>query len=212
MIEKKCSINTSYGIMNYLVHIPKNLKDGLPILLFLHGIGERGNNIDDIKRYSFPAYISEMNLPYVTICPQCSNNNFWDYHLREIEIILKNVIDEYKCDKNRICIMGSSMGACGAWNYIMERPDLFKCLVSASGRVGLPIDENMNKILDKSFFISHGTDDDIIDCSNSIEIYDKLIKLGAKDVTLKLIEGGNHYVCSTIYKDEEVYKWLSKKL
>ena len=39
-----------------------------------------------------------------------------------------------------------------------------------------------------------------------------LIKLGAKDVTLKLKKGGDHYVCSTTYKDPEVYKWLRKKL
>ena len=212
MIEKKCSIDTDYGKMNYLIHHPKDMKEKLPVLIFLHGIGERGDNIDDIKRYSFPAYISDMEIPYVTICPQCSKNNFWNYHLRDIEKILDKTIEEYKCDRNRVCIMGSSMGAIGAWDFMMERPELFKCLISASGRVGMLIEETVSKITDKSFLIYHGTKDDVIDYKNSVEIYDMLVKLGAKDVTLKLIEDGNHYVCSTTYKDPDVYKWLVKKL
>lgn len=212
MLEKKCKLKKENYEINYIVNYPRNMKDNLPIILFLHGIGERGSNIDDIKRYSFPNYIVDMEIPYICISPQCLENNFWDYHLRDIEEILQQVIIDYKCDKTRICIMGSSMGACGAWNYIMQRPNLFKCLVSASGKAGLPIKENIDKIVNKSFLIYHGTDDDVIDCKNSIEIYDKLIENGAKDVEIKLIKGGNHYVCSTAYKDPYLYKWLVKKL
>ena len=212
MLEKKCKLIKENYSMNYIINYPEKLTERMPVLLFLHGIGERGKNVDDIKRYSFPNYILNMNIPYVCISPQCLENNFWDYHLRDVEEILERVINEYSCDKSRVCIMGSSMGACGAWNYIMQRPELFKCLISSAGRASLPIKENIDKIADKSILIYHGLKDDIIDYKNSIEIYDKLIESGAKDVELKLIEDGNHYVCSTAYKDPYVYKWLVKKL
>ena len=212
MEEIKCVLEKENYKMNYIVNYPKDFKKNLPVLLFLHGIGERGSNIEDIKRYSFPNYIGKMDIPYICICPQCLDNNFWEYHLRDIEEILEIVINEFQSDKNRICIMGSSMGACGAWSYIMQRPNLFKCLVSASGRASLPIDENIKRIVDKSFLIYHGTNDDVIDYKNSIEIYDALINNGASDVELKLVENENHYLCSTAYKDPYVYKWLRKKL
>ena len=212
MIQKKCSMDTDYGKMDYLIHHPSDMKENLPILIFLHGIGECGDNIDDIKRYSFPAYIDNMEIPYVTICPQCSRDHFWNYYLRDIERILDKTIKEYKCDRSRVCIMGSSMGAVGAWDFIMQKPELFKCLISASGRAGMLIEETVSRITNKSFLIYHGTCDDIINYKNSVEIYDVLVKLGAKDVTLKLVDGGNHYICSTTYKEPEVYKWLVKKL
>ena len=212
MFEKKCSLKKDGYEFNYIVNYPERFEVNLPVLLFLHGIGERGNSIDDIKRYSFPNYISNMDIPYVCISPQCSNNNFWDYHLRDVEEVLKKVIEEYSCDPDRVCIMGSSMGACGAWNYIMQRPDLFKCLISASGRAGLPIEENIKRIINKSFLIYHGTCDDVISYTNSIEIYNALKRYGAKDVELKLIDGESHFVCSTAYKDPNLYKWLRKKL
>ena len=212
MIEKKKSINTNYGKMDYLVFYPEQLNDNSPIILFLHGIGERGDDIEDIKRYSFPAYASELDLPYVCICPQCSSNNFWEYHLRDVEEIIRKTIEEYNCDGSRIAIMGSSMGACGAWNYMMQRPELFKCLISASGRAEFLLKETIENIIDKSFLIYHGTNDDVIDYHNSVDIYEALKEAGAQDIELKLIEDGNHYVCSTTYKDPYVYKWLEKRL
>ena len=212
MLEKKCKLIRDGYEFNYIVNYPKEFECNLPVLLFLHGIGERGKNIGDIKRYSFPNYIGEMDIPYICISPQCSENNFWDYHLRDVEEVLKAVIDEFCCDSTRVCIMGSSMGACGAWNYIMQRPELFKCLISASGRSGLPIEENVKKIINKSFLIYHGTEDNVISHTNSIEIYNALKRCGAKDVEMKLIDGEGHYLCSTAYKDPYVYKWLRKKL
>ena len=212
MIEKRKSIDTSYGKMNYLLFYPEELKENIPMVVFLHGISERGTDVNDVKRYSFPAFIQDLDVPYVCICPQCSENNFWEYHLRDVEEIINKTIDEYHCDGKRIAIMGSSMGACGAWSYMMQRPELFKCLISASGRVALPIKENIDKIIDKSFLIYHGTSDDIIDYHNSLEIYEALLEAGAKDVKLQLVEKGDHYVCSNTYKKPYVYRWLKDRL
>ena len=188
------------------------MKENLPIIVFLHGIDERGNNLSDIKRYSLPNYIDNMELPYVVLFPQCHENYFWDYHLRDVLNVLDDVIDTYKCDKDRVCIAGSSMGAVYSWSYIIQRPDVFKCLISSAGRCPFPVKKNLELIKDKSILMYHGTNDDIIDCKNSIELYDELKRIGAKDIELHLVENGNHFVCSEAYKDPYVYKWLSKKL
>lgn len=55
--------------INYIVYYPKEKKDNLPLLLFLHGIGERGKNISDIERYALPKYMNRFNIPYIVIAP-----------------------------------------------------------------------------------------------------------------------------------------------
>ena len=198
--------------INYIVYYPKEKKDNLPLLLFLHGIGERGKNVFDIEKYALPKYMNRFDIPYIVIAPQCSDNNFWDYHLRDVEKILKDVYKIYKYDKNRVCILGSSMGAFGAWNYIMMRPELFKGIVSVSGGIMLPIGNTLSKIKDKAILIYHGDKDDVIDVSKSIEAYNKLKSIEAKNIEQKIIENDNHFLTSHAFKDKYLYEWLERNI
>jgi len=198
--------------MEYLIHIPNKYNGSLPMILFLHGVGERGNRIDDIKKYALPKYINKLEVPYIVISPQCHKPYFWDYHLRDVEQIIKEVSKKYNGDKNRICIMGSSMGAFGAWNYIMQRPDLFKCIVSVSGGAMLPIYDTIGLIKNKSILIYHGNNDSIVDVNKSIEIHNILMEQNAKDVELKIIEGETHFLSSHAFKDSYIFEWLDKRI
>lgn len=198
--------------MKYIVYTPKMLKDSMPCILFLHGIGERGNNILDIERYSLPSYLNEFDIPYIVIAPQCHENNFWDYHLRDVEKILNIEEKIYNFDKSNIFVLGSSMGAFGAFNYIIQRPEIFRGIVSASGGIMLPVKENLNRIKDKPILMYHGKEDDIVNVKSSILAYEKLKEVGASNIELKLIDNEKHYVCSTTYKEPYVYKWLCKNL
>ena len=96
--------------MNYAVYFPNKNPYNLPLLLYLHEIGERGEKIEDIEKCALPKYMNEFDIPYIVLAPQCTDNNFWDYHLRDIEEILNEIYKEYKYDNKRVCILGSSMG------------------------------------------------------------------------------------------------------
>ena len=183
MLKKYCKLNDSnFCNINYIVYAPETKESDLPLLLFLHGIGERGNKVEDVEKYALPKYMNKFNIPYIVVAPQCTNNNFWDYHLRDVEKILEEVYKEYKCDKNRVCILGSSMGAFGAWNYIMSRPELFKGIVSVSGGIMLPINQTLSQIKDKAILIYHGNNDDVIDVNESIQAYNKLKNIDSKNI------------------------------
>lgn len=213
MLKKYCKLNiNNYYKMNYILYLPKEIKTDLPVLLFLHGIGERGDKVSDIEKYALPKYMNKFDIPYIVIAPQCSNNNFWDYHLRDVEQILEEVYNEYKYDKNRVCILGSSMGAFGAWNYIMSRPNLFKGIVSVSGGIMLPIKETLLPLKDKNILIYHGTCDDVIDMSESINAFNKLKNIETQNIELKLIENDNHFLSSHAFKDKYLYDWLNKNI
>ena len=212
MLKKYCKVQSDCCNINYIVYFPEEKKEKLPLLLFLHGIGERGDNIEDIEKYALPKYMNRFDIPYLVVAPQCTANNFWDYHLRDVEKVLEEVYQKYHYDKDRVCILGSSMGAFGAFNYIMSRPDLFKGIVSVSGGIMLSIQETLLPLKEKAILLYHGSDDDVIEVEKSISAYQKLQEMGAKNVELKIIEKDNHFLTSHAFKDEYLYEWLEKNI
>lgn len=213
MLKKYYKFNESNCCdINYIVYLPEIIDKDMPLLLFLHGIGEREKNVEDIEKYALPKYMNEFDIPYIVVAPQCNNNNFWDYHLRDVEKVLEKVYKEYKYDKNKVCILGSSMGAFGAWNYIMSRPDLFKGIVSVSGGIMLPISQTLMPLKNKAILIYHGDKDDVIDVNESISAYNKLKSIGVTNIELRIIENDNHYLSSHAFKDKKLYSWLDKNI
>lgn len=198
--------------LNYYLYKPDKFKENLPVILFLHGIGERGTNISDIEKYSLPKYLKNIDIPFIVIAPQCLENYFWEYHLRDVEKIINIEYKKNKYDKENIFLAGSSMGAYGAWNYLIQRPDLFKGIVSIAGGIMLPIKQNIEKIKSKKILMYHGDKDDVVDVNVSIKTYEKLKDGNAKDVELKIINNDNHFLTSHAFKDQYIYEWLEKKV
>jgi len=213
MLKKYCKLNTNDDCsINYIVYVPEKLDVNLPLLLFLHGIGERGENIEDVEKYALPKYMNQFDIPYIVVAPQCTSNNFWGYHLRDVEKVLEEVYEKYKYNKSRVCILGSSMGAFGAWNYIMTRPHLFKGIVSVSGGIMLPIHQTLLPLKEKAILIYHGSDDDVIAVNESILAYEKLKNIGSKNIEFKMIENENHFLTSHAFKDKDLYEWLENNI
>lgn len=213
MLRKYCKLNTNdYCNINYIVYLPEKLDENMPLLLFLHGIGERGENIEAVEKYALPKYMNKFDIPYIVVAPQCTSNNFWDYHLRDVEKVLEEVYEKYKYNKSRVCILGSSMGAFGAWNYIISKPHLFKGIVSVSGGIMLPMDQTLLPLKEKAILIYHGSDDDVIDVNESISAYDKLKSINSTNIELKIIENDNHFLTSHAFKDKQLYEWLEKNI
>ena len=198
--------------LNYYLYKPDKFKENLPVILFLHGIGERGTNISDIEKYSLPKYLKNIDIPFIVIAPQCLENNFWEYHLRDVEKIINIEYKKNKYDKENIFLAGSSMRAYGAWNYLIQRPDLSKGIISVAGGIMLPIKQNIEKVKNKKILMYHGDKDDVVDVNVSIKTYEKLKDGNAKDVELKIINNDNHFLTSHAFKDQYIYEWLEKKV
>lgn len=210
MLKQKRKIISNKESFKYYIYYPSNKKKNMPVLVFLHGIGERGDNLSDIEKYSLPKYMNKFDIPYIVIAPQCHNNNFWDYHLRDVEKVLEVEYKRFEFDKNNVFILGSSTGTYGAWNYLIQRPNLFKGIISVSGGIMLPLDQVLLPIKEKAILIYHGDYDDVIDVNKSITAYNKLKDIGATNIELKIIKGDNHYLTSHAFKDKYIYEWLEK--
>lgn len=212
MLKEKKQIKTKESEFNYIVYTPNKIVKNMPVLLFLHGIGERGDKLELIEKYALPKYLNKMDIQYIVIAPQCADHNFWDYHLRDVEKVLEKEYEIYHYDKKRICILGCSMGAYGAWNYIIQRPGLFKGIVSVAGGIMLPIKQNLILIKDKPMILFHGDKDDVVDISESLTAYNKLREVGAKNLELKIIKDDNHFLCSHAFKDKYLFEWLERNI
>lgn len=210
MIKVSRQIISNKKRIKYYIYLPNSITDKIPVIVFLHGIGERGNNLRDIEKYALPKYMNKFDIPYIVIAPQCHEDNFWDYHLRDIEKILDIEYKALNFDKDNIFIAGSSMGAYGAWNFLLQRPYLFRGIISVAGGIMIPIKDVLLPIKDKAILIYHGDKDEIIDVSQSITAYNKLSDIGATNIELKIIKGDNHFLTSHAFKDDYMYEWLMK--
>ena len=115
--------------LRYWLHVPeaKAPKAGWPVILFLHGAGERGKNLDRVKVHGPPKLIQKVDelRNAVVISPQCPGESWWI--ARTLMQLLREVIDglEGTVDMNRVYVTGLSMGGYGSWDLISKYPDFF---------------------------------------------------------------------------------------
>src|SRR5690606_26245533 len=102
--------------LNYLLYLPKNYEEqeAWPLLLFLHGAGERGDDLELVKVHGPPKLIAQgMEFSFIVVSPQCPKEQSWEaYRLRAL---LDDLEKNYKVDPDRIYVTGLSMGGFGTW-------------------------------------------------------------------------------------------------
>lgn len=111
-IEKRIQATYTAEInLNYLLYLPKDYdsKDKWPLMIFLHGAGERGSNLELVKKNGPPKLVEEgKEFPFVIISPQCPNGIRWK--TQPLIALLDEAIKDYKIDTNRIYITGLRLG------------------------------------------------------------------------------------------------------
>lgn len=119
--------------MNYGVFYPENYKD-LPLLIYLHGAGERGLEYDHLYRHGVPRLINEgREIPAVVLCPQCPADRVWDNVVTELKEIIDTVAEQFSIKPDRICLTGSSMGGFGSWMTALTFRNFFSAVAPVAG-------------------------------------------------------------------------------
>ena len=119
--------------MNYGVFYPENYEN-LPLLVYLHGAGERGLNYDHIYRHGVPRLIAEgREIPAVVLCPQCPADRVWDNVVTELKAVIDAVAEEFSILPDRICLTGSSMGGFGTWMTGLTFSNFFSAIAPVAG-------------------------------------------------------------------------------
>lgn len=181
----------------------------LPLIVQLHGSGERGNGREDLDKvdvHGFSKYLNSSEHNCIVIMPQCPENAFWPAKVESIVKFIEHLISEYNVDEDRVYLTGLSMGGYGTWFTAMARPDLFAAIAPVCGG-GIAWYADLLKM---PIWVFHGAQDDVVSPSQSDEMVDRLKACGA-DVTYSRIDGVGHNVWDMTYNKDLMGWLLSKK-
>jgi predicted peptidase len=191
--------------MDYLLYLPSNYneKEKWPLMLFLHGAGERGSNLDLVKKHGPPKLISKgKEFPFIVVSPQCPKNRHWEPI--ELTVLLDDVTSKLKVDTDRIYLTGLSMGGFGTWALAAYSPDRFAAIVPICGG-GDTI--WAKRIAHLPVWVFHGAKDPGVPLKRSQEMVDALKKAG-DNVNFTVYPDAGHDSWTATYDNPKLYKWL----
>ena len=164
----------------YAVRMPERMHAGLPMIIQLHGAGERGGgeDLEKAEIHGLANILTETREEdCVLIEPRCPEGSFWVAMLPELKRFVCCMIEAYACDPDRVTLTGLSMGGYGTWFLAMAAPELFAAIAPCCGG-GMPWAAGYMKGL--PVWAHHGALDGAVDVSNSIDMYKALKRIGSE--------------------------------
>jgi predicted peptidase len=188
---EKHSLQTTHDTLLYRLLKPKDLKENqqYPLVLFLHGSSERGNdNVKNLK-YITDLFLNEKNrnqFPCYVIAPQCPTAERWTYPdwyqeprepMRTVIALIDSLSSLPNIDKNRIYVAGASIGEYGTWYLLTRFPDKFAAAIPICGG-GDP--HRVNSFAHVPIWAFHGAKDPSINPEESRKMIKAIEKAGGK--------------------------------
>ena len=197
-----------------------------PLVLFLHGAGERGtDNLVSLKY--LPTWIAEpegrRQFPCFVLVPQCPPEKMWiDKHwalkehamspeptdeMKAVVAMLRQVMDQEAVDKNRVYLTGLSMGGYGAWELAARHPDLFAAVVPICGGGD---ERQVSKLVGLPIWAWHGTLDQAVPVERSRRMIEAIRAAGGNPFYTEL-EHVNHNSWSPAYHSPDLLAWMFRQ-
>jgi predicted peptidase len=205
------TIHEGKDARRYVVYVPREYDPAKawPLVVFLHGAGERGN--DGLAQ-------SEVGLgrairlwpdrfPCVVVMPQCPEGVWWDGAIQDIDAVYEAALRDYNIDRSRIYLTGLSMGGFGTWQYGAAHADRFAALmpICGGGKV-----EDAPKLASVPIWAFHGAKDEVVSVEQTRKMVEAVRKAGGK-VEFTEYPDLNHNSWDATYSDEKVAAWLFKQ-
>ncbi|QDS87821.1 Endo-1,4-beta-xylanase Z precursor [Rosistilla ulvae] len=191
--------------MDYLLYLPKDYdkQKSWPLVLFLHGAGERGDDLDLVKMHGPPRLVEEgKEFPFIVVSPQCPKGRWW----REFELmaLLDDVIATHNVDEDRVYVTGLSMGGFGSWGLAAFSPDRFAAIAPICGGGEPRSTRNFTHVPVWAF---HGAKDTAVPLERTQAMIDALKRQGAEPKLTIYPEAG-HDSWTETYNNPAFYEWL----
>jgi predicted peptidase len=194
--------------LKYWLYLPENYdrdeRARFPLLLFLHGGGEGGDDLERVKKHGPPKLIAAgRDFPFLMLAPQNpSETQFWDD--QQLSRLLDDVESRYRVDADRVYLTGLSRGAFGAWRLAMQHPRRFAALVTVCGGGYAPYAKRLSHL---PVWVFHGARDATVEPEESQRMVAALRKAGG-DVRLTVYPDAEHDSWTVTYENPELYRWL----
>ena len=200
--------------LGYLLYVPdeygKDASKKWPVILFLHGAGERGSDIELVKVHGPPKLVAnKTDLPvkdFIVISPQCPDEDRW--YVPALLALLDDVMKDLEhADPDRLYVTGLSMGAFGTWDLASRAPKRFAAIAPICGGGS----ERAAKRLDKMpIWAFHGDRDKAVPVEASIKMVNAVKETCNTEVKLTRYPEAEHDSWTETYNNPELYTWFLK--
>ena len=195
----------------YLLYLPEGYEADpnktWPLLFFLHGYGDRGDNLFLLPKASPFMFIREKGpLPFIIVAPVL-NTDYTAFPDSYMDGALKEVLADYRVDHKRIYLTGMSMGGEAAYRFALHRPETFAAvspLCAYINNYGITPPEGIKNL---PFWAIHGADDPVVPLVEGQQAADTL-KIAGADVRFSILAGHDHDVWTDTYSDLNFYDWF----
>jgi len=200
----------------YWLYLPKEYnaksRQRWPLILFLHGAGERGSVLSKVAAHGPPKLAMQgKDFPFIIVSPQCPANQRWDDDV--LLALLEEVEAKHKVDRSRVYLTGLSMGGYGSWSLGLTHPEKFAAIAPICGG-GDPIvllladPKKVGAIKSLGVWAFHGGKDPVVPVAESERMIDSLRKFGCKEVELTVYPEAQHDSWTETYNNPKLYDWF----
>lgn len=197
--------------LRYLLHTPSNKHEGAghPLIVFLHGAGERGDDLSLVLTQGLPRLLHEgLDLPAVVVSPQLPDGQLWTRHLPAVRALVEQVATEHGVDRDRITATGLSLGGAGSYELASSYPDTFAAVAPICGPwTVLYVTEQSARI---PTWVFHGDADQGVRVEDSHRLVEAIKRRGGEP-RLTIFPGVGHNSWDPAYQDTDVLEWLLRQ-
>jgi predicted peptidase len=206
MFQKEMTKTVS---LRYLLYLPKGYgekKDQKwPLILFLHGAGERGSDLELVKKHGPPKLVDQgKELPFIIVSPQCPTGTWWTEELDALVALLDDVQSRYAVDPDRVYLTGLSMGGFATWALGCRHPERFAAMAPICGGGDWFLAERLKNV---PVWVFHGAKDPVVPLRESTEMVDALKRAGG-DVQLTVYPEAQHDSWTETYNNPKLFEWF----
>lgn len=193
--------------MNYKICFPNSItKEELPLIIYLHGAGERGEQVEHLYRHGLMRLIHEgKEIPAVVLAPQCPAWCVWDNIVVQVKALIDQVVKQHRIAKNRILLTGSSMGGFGTWMLTLTYPNYFAGVAPVAGG---GMSWRSPKLCTTPIFAVHGSADSVVPIVYSKLMVESVNEKGGQARLLILDNYEHNDGIEFAYEHTELIEWL----
>jgi len=209
----------------YLIYLPEGYEENTsgtwPLLFFLHGMGDRGNNVFLLAKASPFKMIREKGpLSFIIVAPLLSDSpDFFSFPGKYLEGVLDEIAETYRIDEKRVYLTGLSLGGEASYRFSMEHPERIAAVASLGGLLarsapgyfskevvetaGIPL----TRLKDVPCWEIHSANDAVVPLGIARRMVADFAQSGVK-VRFTVLENHDHDIWNDTYADPEFYKWF----
>jgi predicted peptidase len=205
--------------VEYLLYLPKDYQKNQsarwPLMIYLHGAGERTTNVFGVTWHGPPKLVREgRDFPFIIIAPLCPPTQSWSE--TKLLRLLDHAEQEYRVDTGRVYLTGMSMGGSGTWNLGLTQAKRFAAIAPICGNGNPSLlkklsSEQVEAIKSLHIWAFHGAKDPTIPIAASERMVEALKKMGCMNVSFTKYPNADHDSWTATYNNLNFYQWLLRR-